>query len=93
MYECANVRVCLCVNAFVFMCLNVSVCVCVNVLIYQSVNIQMCLCANVLMCSIKLSTALPPSKFYRFLGQKCSGKPPFFQVFKTPLLAAISLER
>ena len=75
-------RVCLCVNAFVFVCLNVSVCVCVNVWIHQYVNIQICLCANVLMCSTKLFSALSSSKFYRFLGQKCSGKQPLFETSK-----------
>ena len=41
-----------------------------------------CLCANVLMCSTKLFMALSPSKFYRFLDQKCSGKQPFFETSK-----------
>ena len=39
MYECADVRVCLCVNAFVFVYLNVSVCVCVNVCDYVYTNV------------------------------------------------------
>ena len=83
-------RVCLCVNAFVFVCLNVSVCVCVNVRGYayanvwirQSVNVQIRLCASILMCSTKLSTALSLSKFNRFFGQKRSGITPFFETSK-----------
>ena len=67
-------RVCLCVNACMFVCLNVSVYVCVNVRDYacanvwirQSVNVLLCLCASILVCSTKLSKALPPSKFYHF---------------------------
>ena len=54
MFEFADVRVCLCVNAFVFVCLNVSVYVCVNVrdyhvLMCEYVNLSMfyCVCAPV----------------------------------------------
>ena len=71
-------------------CLNVSVCVCVNVRDYvytnvrmrQSVNVQIRWCSNVLMCSTKLSKALSPSKFYRFLGRKRSGITLFFKTSK-----------
>ena len=39
MYECVYVRVCLYVNAFVFVYLNVPVCVCVNVRGYTYANV------------------------------------------------------
>ena len=48
----------------------------------QSVNVQIRWCSNVLMCSTKLSKALPPSKFYRFLGRKRFGITPFFKTSK-----------
>ena len=48
----------------------------------QSVNVLLCLCASILVCSTKLSKALPPSKFYRFLGRKRSEITAFFKTSK-----------
>ena len=69
---------------FVLICkyTNALMCVCVYVLMHLCSCVLMYLCAYVLMCSTKLSTALPPSKFYRFFGRKRSGITPFFKTSK-----------
>ena len=53
-----------------------------NPLTVPCVNVFLCVCVYVLMCSTKLSTALSPSKFYRFFGRKRSGITPFFKTSK-----------
>ena len=54
MFECADVRVCLCANTFVFVCLNVPVAymlkyVTMHVLMCEYVNLSMfyCVCAPI----------------------------------------------
>ena len=78
----SNCPMCKCVFVLICKYTNAQVCVCVYVLMHVCSCVLMCLYAYVLMCSTKLSTALSPSKFYRFLGRKRSGITAFFKISK-----------
>ena len=101
MFECADVRVCLCVNAFVFVCLNVLVCVYVNARDYacaNGVNALICQCPIVFVRQyismfnkvIQGTFSLQILPLFRPKTLRNHG---IFQDFKTALPATVSSER